>query len=92
MPSPSFLELERCGDGDQLVDVLVVPGIFESIQLAYAYAARLRVDAERGLEHAQHLLERYRFVFRSVVPPGYEANALVQDVLPDGMCFQASDL
>jgi len=84
LPDLSWVEVAHCGDGDELVDVLVVPGIFESIQLARAYAARLRVDTESGVGCAAELCSRYSFVFRSVIPPGYEDHAIVQELLPGG--------
>jgi hypothetical protein len=81
--------VDELSGGDLDVDVLVIPGIFESVQLARCVAARLREDAEHDAT-SRSLLERARFTFRAVVPPGYEAHAIVQDRLPHGPKLEPS--
>jgi len=86
------LSITAIGDGERRVDVLVVPGIFESIQLAKAVAARLEADrAADANSDAARLLATFQVEIRCVVPPGYERDRNVRafagaadwpDVLP----------
>lgn len=83
MAEITHVTLDEIADGDVVVDLLVIPGIFESIQLASAIAARLRADARKD-DVVRSLLDRARFTIRAVVPPGYEGHAIVRKRLPPG--------
>lgn len=63
----------ECGDGPRAVDVLCVPGIFESSAYGGALLARLVEDA-RSPGPTRELMKALRLTVRTVIPPGYEGD------------------
>ncbi|MFN0058991.1 MAG: alpha/beta fold hydrolase [Planctomycetota bacterium] len=67
-------EIGACGRGREVARVLVVPGVFESVNYAKALIARIRTDNDDdvGASKTRALLDRWTLRFWSVIPPGYE--------------------